>query len=297
MRLEEFALGTPGKDEVAVAVSSRRAQPDRLEGPQGAMKIVTGRSFPRGMGLDLAGTVTAVGADVTRFKIGDAVFGMARFKEAGSLAEAVIAKEAALAKKPATVSFEQAACLGTAGVTAWNGLIDKAQLRPGQSVFINGCSGAVGEAGVQIARMFGAEVSGSCGAEGIERARSLGLQTVYDYRVNRRIHDFRGIRRGVRCCSERSRRQPVSACCAKGGTFTTVEPTPVRFLRAVFDRRMKPIVGKPRADLLDRLAKAAHDRTLVLPIAETVPLAQAIPLISAIEAGRKLRGKVVVTIG
>lgn len=296
MRLEEFALGTPGKDEVAVAVRRAALNPIDWKVRNGAMKIVTGRSFPRGMGLDLAGTVTAVGADVTRFKIGDAVFGMARFKEAGSLAEAVIAKEAALAKKPATVSFEQAACLGTAGVTAWNGLIDKAQLRPGQSVFINGCSGAVGEAGVQIARMFGAEVSGSCGAEGIERARSLGPQTVYDYRVKAastisEVFDVVFDAAGTLSTST------GIGLLRKGGTFTTVEPTPVRFLRAVFDRRMKPIVGKPRADLLDRLAKAAHDRTLVLPIAETVPLAQAIPLISAIEAGRKLRGKVVVTIG
>ncbi len=81
MRLEEFALGTPGKDEVAVAVRRAALNPIDWKVRNGAMKIVTGRSFPRGMGLDLAGTVTAVGADVTRFKIGDAVFGMARFKE------------------------------------------------------------------------------------------------------------------------------------------------------------------------------------------------------------------------
>jgi NADPH:quinone reductase-like Zn-dependent oxidoreductase len=83
----------------------------------------------------------------------------------------------------------------------------------------------------------------------------------------------------------------------KGGTFTTVDPTPARFLRAVFDRRVKPIVATPRADLLDMLARAARDEGFRLPIARIVQLGEAIALIAAIEGGQKLGGKAVVAIG
>jgi NADPH:quinone reductase-like Zn-dependent oxidoreductase len=103
------------------------------------MKIVTGKTFPRAMGMDFSGIVTIVGSGVSRFKVGDAVFGLAKFKESGAFAQAVVTKDIFLAKKPDNVSFEDAACLGTPGVTVWNGLIDKAKLGPGQYVFINGC--------------------------------------------------------------------------------------------------------------------------------------------------------------
>jgi|GEM_PF-4627916 len=115
----------------------------------GQMKIVTGKAFPRAMGVDFSGVISAVGTDVTRFKAGDAVFGLARFKECGAIGLALITRETFLARKPDGISFEEAACLGTPGVTAWNGLIDKANLHAGQHVFINGCARAVGEAADQ----------------------------------------------------------------------------------------------------------------------------------------------------
>jgi NADPH:quinone reductase-like Zn-dependent oxidoreductase len=296
MRLEEFAPEAPGSGEVAVAVRFAAINPIDWKLRSGAMKIVTGRSFPRAMGVDLAGIVTAIGPGVTRFAVGDAVFGMARFKQAGALGESAIANEAALAKKPDGLPFEEAACLVTPGVTAWNGLVDKAKLKAGQSVFVNGCAGAVGEAAVQIARMLGAHVSGSCSAETMDRARSFGLRAVYDYRVTdpSMIPDKFDV---VFDAAATLSTATGIGMLRKGGIFTTVDPTLARFIRAVFDRRLKPIVGTPRADLLDALARAAQDEGFRLPIAEIVPLAQAIPLIAAIEGGRKLRGKAVVAIG
>jgi NADPH:quinone reductase-like Zn-dependent oxidoreductase len=296
MQLEEFAPEAPGKGEVAVAVRFAAINPIDWKLRSGGMKIVTGRSFPRAMGVDLAGIVTAIGPGVTRFAVGDAVFGMARFKQAGALGESAIANESALAKKPDDLSFEVAASLVTPGVTAWNGLVDKAKLKAGQSVFVNGCGGAVGEAAVQIARMFGARVSGSCGAEAMDRARGFGLRAVYDYRVTdpATIPDKFDV---VFDAAATLSTATGIGMLRKGGIFTTVDPTPARFVRAVFDRRLKPIVGTPRADLLETLAQAARDKGFRLPIAEIVPLAQAIPLIAAIEGGRKLRGKAMVAIG
>ncbi|RMV46007.1 Alcohol dehydrogenase, zinc-containing protein [Pseudomonas syringae pv. helianthi] len=143
MRLEDFELSAPGKGELAVQVRFAAINPIDWKLRNGMMKIVTGNAFPRAMGMDFSGTVTAVGADVTRLKVGDAVLGLARFKESGAFGQAVVTRETFLAKKPASLSFDDAACIGTPGITAWNGLIDKAKLQAGQHVFINGCSVAV----------------------------------------------------------------------------------------------------------------------------------------------------------
>ena len=143
MQLADFELAEPGAAQVAVKVQFASIQPIDWKLRRGDLKILTGRSFPRGMGSDFSGTVLAVGAGVSRLKPGDAVFGMARLKESGAFAEAVVTSETFVARKPPDVSFEQAACLSTAGVMAWMGLIDKAHLVAGQRVFVNGCTGAV----------------------------------------------------------------------------------------------------------------------------------------------------------
>ena len=242
------------------------------------------------MGMDLSGIVTAVGLGVTRFKVSDAVFGLARFKESGALGEAVVTKETFLARKPESVSFEDAACLGTPGVTAWNGLIDKAKLQAGQHVFINGCAGAVGEAALQIARLFGATVSGSCSARDMERARSLGVQTVYDYRTT----DLSTITTRFDVVYDTAAAMTVSAGVAllrQGGVFLDLNPGIGKFVRAIFDRRLKPVLGSPRAEILEKLAEAASGGKFRMPIGETVPLNAAVQLITELERGRKLGGK------
>ncbi|MDW3682767.1 NAD(P)-dependent alcohol dehydrogenase [Cupriavidus sp. CV2] len=243
--------------------------------------------------MDFSGIVTSVGLGVSRFRAGDAVFGLARFKESGALGQAVITKEVFLTKKPESVSFEDAACLGTPGVTAWNGLIDKAKLQAGQHVFINGCAGAIGEAAVQIARLFGAIVSGSCSARDMERARLLGVQAVYDYRAM----DLSTITARFDLVYDTAATMTVSAGVAmlrQGGVFLDLNPGPGKFIRAVFDRRLKPIIGSPRADILEKLAGAAQENKFKIPIGETVPLNGAVQLITELEKGRKLGGKGVV---
>ena len=139
---------------------------------QGGLKMLTGRRFPRGLGHDFAGVVEAVGPSVARFKVGDEVFGATGLKEAGTFAEAVVVEEKTTFLKPATLSFEQAAALPIASATAWNALVSKAKLRVGQQVLITGCLGSVGRVAVQIARLRGAEVVGTCSAAGFDEARA-----------------------------------------------------------------------------------------------------------------------------
>ncbi|PBJ03471.1 Quinone oxidoreductase 1 [Pseudomonas ogarae] len=293
MKLESFTLASPGPREVAVKVRFAAINPIDWKLRSGQMKIVTGRSFPRAMGMDFSGSVIAVGSDVTRFKVGDAVFGLARFKESGALAEAVVTQESLLSGKPDDVSFEQAACLGTPGMTAWNGLRDKARLSAGQHVFINGCSGAVGEACVQIARMIGAKVSGSCSEQTLERARRLGVDTVYDYQKT----DLSHLPERFDVVYDTAATMPLSlgfSLLRKGGVLLDLNPSPGKFIRALFDKRLKPVICTPRPDVLDTLAQAAQNGSFRLPVAEVVPLGDAIQLIAAIEGGRKLRGKALV---
>ena len=133
------------------------------------------------LGADVAGEVVAVGRGVTRFQPGDAVFGDLSATGRGGFAEYVAAPEAALACKPAGVSFTDAAATPTAGVTALQGLRTHGRIQPGQQVLINGASGGVGTFAVQIARALGATVTAVCGTRNVEQARRLGAETVIDY--------------------------------------------------------------------------------------------------------------------
>jgi len=294
MRLEDFGLRTPGKGEVAVKVNFAAINPIDWKVRNGHLKIVTGKKFPRALGSDISGIVIAIGPGVTRFKMGDSVFGSVQIKESGAFGHGAIAPETFLAKKPASVSFEQAACLGTPGITAWNGLVDKAILKAGAQVFINGCTGAVGESAVKIARMLGAKVSGSCSLQQRQRAQEMGVDRVYDYRTR----DLSQIKDRFDVVYDTAGTMTVATglgLLRKGGMYLDINPTPGKFIRAMFDRRLKPIVCTARADIMDGLARAAADAKVRLPVAEIVPLEDAISLITALEQGRKLNGKALVS--
>ena len=130
------------------------------------------------VGVDFAGTVEAVGRNVTQFRPGDDVFG----GRDGAFAEYVCVREdRAVVPKPANVTFEQAAAVPVAGLTALQGLRDKGHIRPGQKVLINGASGGVGTFAVQIAKALGAEVTGVCSPRNVDLVRSLGADHVIDY--------------------------------------------------------------------------------------------------------------------
>ena len=181
LRIDEIARPEPGPDGVLVRV--RAASVNRVDwydvtGRPWIARPITGLRGPKSppVGVDFAGTVETVGEDVTDLKSGDDVFGIAN----GSFAEYACVKKAA-ALKPANVSFEDAATLPVAGLTALQGLRDHGRLQPGQCVLVNGASGGVGTFAVQISKALGAEVTAVCSTRNVEQARSLGADHVIDY--------------------------------------------------------------------------------------------------------------------
>src|SRR5215467_2494831 len=181
MKLENYELPPLGADEILVRVKAASVNPVDWKIRQGAMKFMTGRKFPRGMGQDFSGVIERIGSRVKRFRIGDEVFGSTPVKTSGSFAETLITQEKLAAKKPATLSYEEAATLPIAGSTALIALTRKAHLKSGQKIFINGAQGAVGRAATQIAKMLGASVTGRVNANSMNDARELGMDTVLDY--------------------------------------------------------------------------------------------------------------------
>ena len=181
VRIEEIAKPDLVDDGVLVrvrAASVNRADWYSLTGKPFIARTQMGLLKPkeRQIGTDFAGTVEAVGNDVPDFRPGDEVVG----GRTGAFSEYVVVRNW-IARKPAHLSFEQAATLPTAGVTALQGLRDHGQLQPGQKVLINGGSGGVGIFAVQIAKAFGAEVTAVCSTPNVEQMRALGADAVIDY--------------------------------------------------------------------------------------------------------------------
>ncbi|MET8156531.1 NAD(P)-dependent alcohol dehydrogenase [Sphaerisporangium sp. NPDC005289] len=186
LRLTDVDRPVPGDGEVLVRVRATSVQPydwHHMRGQPYVARLMGGTLGPRGpkidiLGADIAGQVEAVGANVTKFRPGDEVYGMPR---RGGFAEYVCVREDELAPKPHGLSFEQAAAVPMAACTALLGLRDAGRIESGHKVLVNGASGGVGTFAVQLAQAFGAKVTGVCGPRNADLVRSIGAQEVIDY--------------------------------------------------------------------------------------------------------------------
>jgi NADPH:quinone reductase-like Zn-dependent oxidoreductase len=180
LKFEDVEKPVPKDNQVLIKVRAASLNPvdGHLMRAPFPIRLITGLRKPKKtlLGADVAGQIETVGKNVTQFKPGDEVFGAAR----PALAEYVCAPERALVIKPANVTFEQAGSVAVAGLTALQGL-RKGKIQPGQTVLINGASGGVGTFAVQIAKSFGAEVTGVCSTRNVDLVRSIGAGHVIDY--------------------------------------------------------------------------------------------------------------------
>ena len=296
-------------DEVLVRVHA--AGVDR-----GVWHLMTGLPYPirlatRGLrapkipvpGMDVAGVVEAVGADVTRFHPGDEVFGVGK----GTFAEYAPAAENKLTPKPANLTFEQAAVVAISGSTALQGLRDKGKVRPGHKVLIIGASGGVGTYAVQLAKTFGAEVTGVCSTTKVDLVRSLGADHVIDYTRNDFAHAQQRYDLILDIGGNASLSRLRRALAPKGTLVIVGGETSGRWLGGN-DRQLRALllsrfVGQK---LTTFVAKENHEDLIILKdlieagkvtpvIDRTYPLGEAPQAIRYVEQG-EARGKVVITV-
>lgn len=309
LELREVARPAAGDADVLVRVRAASLNPldwHFMRGTPYLMRLATGLRRPRrtGLGVDLAGRVEAVGRAVTRFRAGDLVFGAGK----GALAEYACAPEKSLALKPDNVTFEQAAAVPVAALTALQALRDKGRIGPGHEVLINGAAGGVGTFAVQFGVLFGASVTGVCSASNVDLVRSLGADRVIDYAVE----DFTsGGRRydllldliGNHSLAERRRvLAPRGTLVLVGGSTGGRRLGPLTdLLQAVIvspfvSQRIRPFLTRSNQQDLAFIQGLLASGKATPVIDRTYPLSSAAEAISYLEAGHA-RGKVVVTVG
>src|SRR5262252_9997644 len=307
LRLEQIATPAIAANEVLVRV--RAAGVDRgtwhLMAGQPYLMRLLGFGFrgPKNPvpGLDVAGTVVAAGADVTRFRAGDEVFGIA----SGSFAEYAAAREDKLARKPARLSFEQAAAVAVSGLAALQGL-RAGRLHAGQKVLVIGASGGVGSYAVQLAKASGAEVTGVCSTGKTDLVRSIGADHVIDYTredfADGRQHydlilDIAGNSRLTRLRRALTPTGTLVIAGGEGGKWTGVG----RQLRALalsllVRQRLTTYVSRHRQADLDVLSRLIEAGQLTPVIDRAYPLSEAPAAVRGLAEGHA-RGKIVITTG
>ena len=251
-------------------------------------------------GVDVAGQVLAVGEKVTQFKPGEAVFGVCK----GAFAEYACTSEDRLVSKPESLSFDQAAAVPIAGLTALQGLRDKGHLQPGQNVLINGAAGGIGTFAVQIAKSFGANVTGVCSTKNVELVRSLGAERVIDYTrddftQDGQRYDLLLDNVGNRTLSAMRRVLSPNGKCVMAGAPKELWTVFTRLCKAFawspfLRQKFKFFIAKMNRDDLTTLCGLIRAGTLTPVIDRRYPLTESAAAIAYVEEGHA-PAKVVIT--
>lgn len=304
LRLEEVEKPAPGPDQVLVHVRAASINPadwHMMRGSPALVRLMSGLSRPKeiGFGSDAAGTVEAVGADVTHVQPGDEVFGT----RTGACAEYVCGKN--FVRKPARLTFEQASTLGIAAITALQGLRDKARLEAGQRVLVNGAAGGVGTFAVQIAKALGAEVTGVCSTRNVDMVRSIGADHVVDYTAEDFTKSSERYDVMLDCIGNHSLSECRRVLTPKGGLvlvggdvkgFGLLASLLGPVLVSPFvGQRLLSFLAKVTREDLTVLADLAEDGKITPVIDREYPLSDTAEAIRYLEAGHAC-GKVVITL-
>lgn len=232
LKIENLPVPEPGENEVLVKVVAAAVNPVDYKIRNGSLKFITGKKFPRTLGGDIAGIVER-SFDGSRFKPGDKVFAMLSFK-GGGYAEYVPVPEKSLASIPEGLDYEAAAAIPLAGLTAFQALVYKGQIKAGSRVLINGASGGVGHFAVQIAKAYEAIVVATTSAKNIDFVKSLGAHEVIDYNST----DIRKINQKFDMVFDAVASHSInefSHVLGKNGIYVSTLPTPGLLLRQSFN--------------------------------------------------------------
>lgn len=287
---------TPGDDEVLVKVHAASVNPVDWQIREGLVKAFIRPPFPATLGCDLAGVVVQVGARATRFKVGDEVFAMMPH-DWGAQAELVALPESVVALKPSGLSMVEAGAVGAVAVTAVHALRDIARVGPGASVLVNGASGGVGMAAVQVARALGAEVTAVCSAASFELVRGLGADRLIDYKTTDFTRGEPAYDVVFDCIG--NRHYPACAPVMRGRwVHVTTMPTPRVFLRwmanPLFTGRVAPVIAKATPDRIEYIRALLADGRMKV-VVDRVLRPEAIAEAQAYSKSGRAKGKIVLS--
>jgi NADPH:quinone reductase-like Zn-dependent oxidoreductase len=308
IQFKEVEKPTPKDDEVLIkvhAASVNAGDWHYLRGTPWLFRLAAGLLKPKNifLGADVAGRVAAVGKNVTQFQPGDEVFGDLSACGRGTFAEYVAASESALVLKPANISFEEAAAVPVAAVTALQGLQSRAAIQPGQKVLINGASGGVGSFAVQIAKAFGAEVTAVCSTRNVSRMHSIGADHVIDYSKedftqNGQEYDFILAANGYHPFAAYKR------ALNRAGTYVMTGGATAQMFEAMLlgplvsmtgDKKMGNLLAQPNKAHLTSVSELLQAGKIKPMIDRSYPLSEVAEAIRYLEAGHA-QGKVVITV-
>jgi len=309
LQLKDVEKPVPADDEVLVkvhAVSVNAADLHLLRADPFLIRLSSGFLKPKHtiLGSDIAGRVEAVGSNVTQFKPGDEVFGDISACGWGGFAEYVCVRENALVLKPTNLSFEQAAAVPMAAVTALQGIRHAGQIRPGQKALINGASGGVGTFAVQLAKSFGAEVTAVCSTRNLETARSIGADHVIDYTkedfaTNGQQYDLILAANGDRSISDYRRAlSPKGVYVQTGGSMGQMTQAMIQgpWISMTGSKKMGNMgVAKPNQNDLVLIKELLESGKVKPVIDRCYPLSEVPEALRYLEEGHA-RGKVVITV-
>jgi NADPH:quinone reductase-like Zn-dependent oxidoreductase len=318
LRLGDRPEPVPGPDDVLVEVEAAGLNPLDSKIRNGDFKPILPYKPPLVLGHELAGTVIEVGARVRRFKPGDAVYARPRDGRIGAFAERIAVKEADLAPKPANLSMTEAASIPLVGLTAWQVLVERAQIRPGQKVLIHAGSGGVGTFGIQLAKHLGATVATTASAANAALVKELGADVVIDYRSQKFEEELSGYDVVLNSLDATTLEKSLKVL-KPGGKLISISGPPdpafararglnvvlrlvLRLLSAGIRRKAKRVgvdysflFMRADGEQLGRITKLIEDGTIRPVVDRVFPFEQLNEAFAYIDTGRA-KGKVVVTL-
>lgn len=286
-------------NQLLVAVHASSVNPIDWKVRRGDIKIVSGSNFPNRLGCDFAGKVAALGKNISGYKIGDGVYGTIDPVKGGAYAEYLSVDPDNVAIKPANMSFEEAATVPTVGLTALQGLTKKAKIQPDDQVLINGCSGGVGIMAIQVAKIYGAAVTGVCSEKGFAISRKMGADHLINYQdeelleTEQRFDIFFDVVANQNFIKAKK-------LLKKHGTFVTTEPSPKTFIQSEVDsllssKKFKFIVVRPYTEDLNTLRELIERGKLTTVIDKTFSLEE-IKAAHAYGETMRTKGKIAISI-
>ncbi|HEX8705167.1 MAG TPA: NADP-dependent oxidoreductase [Myxococcaceae bacterium] len=294
LRYESIPRPSPRPDEVLIRVEAAGVNPVDVAVRQGYMRTMLWNTLPLTLGWDVSGVVEQVGAHVTRFKPGDAVFAYADVKRDGAFAEYMVLPEREAALRPRTLDAVHAAAVPLTGLAAWQALVELAQLAPGQTVLIHGGSGGVGTMAIQIAKARGARVIATGSAHNLEYLQSLGADQVIDYRATR----FEDVVKDVDVVLD-----PIAGdtmerswqVLKKGGILVSLLDSSAPKKAEAHGVRGAWFLARPEADQLTELARLIDAGKIRVVVSEVLPLKE-IRRAQELIGGKHTRGKIVLRV-